>query len=56
MITNNHFRGQAVVNALQIRSHIERRVVAAPASLLEHYPILEKVAKSDSPAQRRLFE
>jgi uncharacterized protein YecE (DUF72 family) len=55
VITNNHFRGQAVVNALQIRSRIEKRKVAAPASLIEHYPVLERSAEPDSPPQSRLF-
>jgi uncharacterized protein YecE (DUF72 family) len=55
VITNNHFRGQAVVNALQIRSRIEKRKVKAPASLLEHYPVLAKSAERDSSSQPRLF-
>ena len=55
VITNNHFRGQAVVNALQIRSRIEKRKVAAPKSLLEHYPVLEKSAVAETPPQARLF-
>jgi uncharacterized protein YecE (DUF72 family) len=40
VITNNHFRGQAVVNALEIRSTIEGKPVPAPASLVEVYPRL----------------
>jgi uncharacterized protein YecE (DUF72 family) len=56
VITNNHFRGQAVVNALQIRSRLEGRKVAAPRSLLEHYPVLEKSAvPADASPQARLF-
>ena len=55
VITNNHFRGQAVVNALQIRSRIEKRKVKAPASLVEHYPVLAKSAEPDSSTQPRLF-
>ncbi len=55
VITNNHFRGQAVVNALQIRSRLERRKVSAPPSLLEHYPVLARSAEPDSPPQPRLF-
>ncbi len=55
VITNNHFRGQAVVNALQIRSRIEKRKVKAPASLVEHYPVLAKSAEPDSSSQPRLF-
>ncbi len=55
VITNNHFRGQAVVNALQIRSRIEGRKVAAPTQLLEHYPVLARSADPDSSTQPRLF-
>jgi uncharacterized protein YecE (DUF72 family) len=51
VITNNHFRGQAVVNALQIRSRIEGRKVEAPPGLVEHYPVLADtvVAEKDQP-------
>jgi uncharacterized protein YecE (DUF72 family) len=55
VITNNHFRGQAVVNALQIRSRIEGRKVTAPAQLLEHYPVLARCADPESSTQHRLF-
>jgi uncharacterized protein YecE (DUF72 family) len=55
VITNNHFRGQAVVNALQIRSRIEGRKVAAPPSLIEHYPVLARSAVAETSAQARLF-
>ncbi len=40
VITNNHFRGKAVVNAVEIKSILEERAVAAPAPLLEVYPQL----------------
>jgi uncharacterized protein YecE (DUF72 family) len=55
VIANNHFRGQAVVNALQIRSRIENRKVTAPASLLDRYPVLARCAEPDSSPQPRLF-
>jgi uncharacterized protein YecE (DUF72 family) len=55
VIANNHFRGQAVVNALQIRSRVEKRKVAAPSSLLEHYPVLERSAVAEPSSQARLF-
>lgn len=55
VITNNHFRGQAVVNALQIRSRIEGRKVPAPPSLLEHYPVLAGSAVAETSPQPRLF-
>lgn len=55
VITNNHFRGQAVVNALQIRSKLENRRVEAPASLVERYPTLRPIVDADVPEQGRLF-
>lgn len=54
VVTNNHFRGQAVVNALQIKARLEGRRVAAPSSLVERYPVLEKVTRSDAPRQGSL--
>ncbi len=40
VITNNHFRGQAVVNALEIKSTFTEERVVAPAPLFEKYPEL----------------
>ena len=49
MITNNHFRGKAVVNALQIKAKLASRKVAAPASLVTAYPVLKEVAETTAP-------
>jgi len=46
IIFNNHYRGQAVVNALQIMFLLEGNVVSAPANLIETYPLLKKISKS----------
>ncbi|MBI1356349.1 MAG: DUF72 domain-containing protein [Acidobacteria bacterium] len=54
VITNNHFRGQAVVNALQILSEATGERVLTPPSLIEHYPELNQVA-GNLPPQRSLF-
>jgi uncharacterized protein YecE (DUF72 family) len=57
IITNNHFRGQAAVNALQIKSKIEGKKVEAPSSLVSIYPVLETAAQPvGDPTQKRLFE
>jgi len=40
IITNNHCRGQAVVNALQLRSLAEEQPVAAPPCLVDHFGAL----------------
>jgi uncharacterized protein YecE (DUF72 family) len=54
VVTNNHFRGQAVVNALQIVSLVSGEPVKVPETLLQHYPELQTVAQ-DPPSQRSLF-
>lgn len=55
VITNNHFRGQAVVNALQLRYRIEGRRVEAPPSLVNRYPVLADVVQRETPNQGELF-
>src|SRR2546427_5845601 len=59
VITNNHFRGKAVVNALELKSTLEEKPVRAPAPLLETYPELaDSVAAEHSPQESngpRLF-
>jgi len=37
IVTNNHFQGQAIVNALMLRSMIEKAPVAAPAPVAAAY-------------------
>jgi len=44
VITNNHFRGQAVVNALEIKATLSEEKVSAPAPLFQKYPQLEGTA------------
>jgi uncharacterized protein YecE (DUF72 family) len=44
VMNNNHYQGQAVVNALQLKSSLSGRKVPVPESLLEHYPVLKEVA------------
>lgn len=44
VVTNNHYLGKAVVNALEISSILRGEAVAAPASLLEHYAALRDFA------------
>jgi uncharacterized protein YecE (DUF72 family) len=57
VITNNHFRGKAAVNALQIKCKIEGKKVEAPASLVSAYPVLEPIAdRIGEPTQERLFD
>jgi uncharacterized protein YecE (DUF72 family) len=44
VITNNHFRGQAAVNALQLAVKLRRAGVAVPPPLLAAYPELRELA------------
>ncbi|HPO12797.1 MAG TPA: DUF72 domain-containing protein [Candidatus Hydrogenedentes bacterium] len=41
--TNNHFRGQAIVNALEIQAALGRVHTALPNDLLQYYPRLKKL-------------
>jgi uncharacterized protein YecE (DUF72 family) len=52
---NNHFRGQAAVNALQLTSWVEGRKVRVPPDLGETYPELKEIARSDKDKTGELF-
>jgi uncharacterized protein YecE (DUF72 family) len=56
VITNNHFRGKAAVNALQIKAKLVRKRVLAPRSLVDEYPVLESATHPEgTPRQGKLF-
>jgi uncharacterized protein YecE (DUF72 family) len=40
VITNNHFRGKGIVNALEMKAELEGKKVPAPPTLLKEYPIV----------------
>jgi uncharacterized protein YecE (DUF72 family) len=44
LIANNHFRGQAALNALELRSQLRRAPVPIPPPLLAAYPELRQIA------------
>ena len=54
VITNNHYQGKAVVNALQLISILKKTKVKVPDPLRQHYPELESIA-SEAPAEPTLF-
>ena len=60
VITNNHFLGKAVVNALEIKSILDGNKVPAPLPLFEKYPQLESVAFPEKalaqPSEPTLFK
>ncbi len=55
VITNNHYRGQAVANALQIRNMITGEKVDIPQLLLEKYPALKEIVRKIRSGQMDLF-
>ena len=54
VITNNHYLGKAVVNALQLISILKGTPVKVPEPLRQHYPELEKIA-DEVPVEPMLF-
>jgi uncharacterized protein YecE (DUF72 family) len=44
VVTNNHYQGKAVVNALQLISILKEKKVKVPEPLREHYPELDEIA------------
>jgi uncharacterized protein YecE (DUF72 family) len=56
VVTNNHFRGQAVVNAVEIKAAIEEKRVPAPEPLFKVYERLKESAVPDKAEEKLLFE
>ena len=54
VVTNNHYQGKAVVNALQLLSILKGSKLKVPDDLRQHYPQLEEIA-SEMPAAPTLF-
>jgi uncharacterized protein YecE (DUF72 family) len=38
VVTNNHYKGQAAVNALELKEMLGGKKVKAPKTLVDHYP------------------
>ncbi|MBC7350511.1 MAG: DUF72 domain-containing protein [Candidatus Aminicenantes bacterium] len=56
IITNNHYRGQALANALQIKNMLTGEKLQIPATMLEKYPVLKEIAKKLEKGQQDLFQ
>jgi uncharacterized protein YecE (DUF72 family) len=56
VITNNHYQGQAMANALQIKNMITQEKLDIPINLLEQYPSLRDIIKKIKAGQLDLFE
>jgi uncharacterized protein YecE (DUF72 family) len=54
VITNNHFEGKGVVNALQLINMLTHKKVKVPEPLRHHYPELEAIA-DEPPSEPTLF-
>jgi uncharacterized protein YecE (DUF72 family) len=54
VVTNNHYQGKAVANALQLISILSGKKVKVPDPLRQHYPELEEIA-NEMPAEPTLF-
>jgi len=54
VVTNNHFQGKAVVNALQLIHILKGTKVKVPEPLRQHYPELDAIATTP-PAEPTLF-
>lgn len=50
VVTNNHFSGKAVANALELMFALQGAPVAAPRALIDAYPRLEQFARPDGQA------
>lgn len=49
VFTNNHYRGQAPANALQIMAKLGGEPVGVPEPLVQAYPVLEHIAADEPP-------
>jgi len=56
VITNNHYRGQALANALQIKNKITGELLNIPRTMLQKYPVLMDIAKKLAKGQLDLFD
>jgi uncharacterized protein YecE (DUF72 family) len=54
VITNNHFQGKGIVNALQLIRMLSDSAVKVPEPLRRHYPELDRIA-SEPPTEPQLF-
>ncbi len=55
IITNNHYRGQAMANALQIKNMLTGEKLDIPHLLLKQFPVLEEIVKKLKNGQLDLF-
>lgn len=49
IITNNHYRGKAICNALEIKAKLEGKKLRVPDILIQHYPQLKEIQEEKDP-------
>jgi len=54
VITNNHYRGQAVVNSFEIQAGLGKKDFVIPQHLIEHYPQLARLSGVQAQGQAGL--
>lgn len=55
VVTNNHFAGSAVVNAVQLQHRFRGRPVSVPGHWLRAFPELSRIAQPQPGSNRELF-
>ena len=55
VVLNNHFRGQAVANALMLQKTLTGEVRTVPETLIAAFPDVPRLAAAPAPGQRPLF-
>ncbi len=55
VITNNHYQGQALANALQIKNKITGKKLDIPHDLIKKYPLLQEIIDKIKSGQLDLF-
>jgi len=55
VITNNHYRGQALANALQLKNMLTGKKFDIPKPMLANYPVLEELTEEEKFGQLGLF-
>ncbi len=56
VVTNNHYQGQALANALQIKNKLTGEKVDVPLDLIKRYPLLRDIIGKIEKGQLGLFE
>ena len=55
VVTNNHYRGQALANALQIKNMVTGEKLDIPPELVKQYPVLGDIVYKIRKGQKDLF-